>query len=234
MRVHLGIADASRTPTGPDGGVDVRSRTAIAQVKRVAAQTGRPDIQRLVGAKGRDASLRLLFYSASGYSETAKQYADEMQVALFVYSIAGAVKPLNGAARLLGVGASRGGSVVASSKLSASQRAMLRTQTPNAKPTSLRGPAFWLLVGTVFGWHSLSDVLHNVDSPWRASEPAYAAVCGLIVLLAAVTLIRRVRRVFTAENTNVPATPSAALFSASPTSGPGSESSDPSRDAHEG
>lgn len=93
----MGFADAQETPVGPDGGVDVRSRRAIAQVKFRGAQTGRADVQRLVGARGREV-LDLFFFTIAGYSARAVEYATEMDVALFTYDPTGALSPHSPAA----------------------------------------------------------------------------------------------------------------------------------------
>lgn len=84
----LGYHDARVTRVGADGGVDVRASGAIAQVKFRGGMTSRPDVQRLVGAAGRQ-RLQLLFFSASGYSSKAVEYAIEMDVALFTYTPTG-------------------------------------------------------------------------------------------------------------------------------------------------
>ena len=44
---YMGFVDAYPTPPGPDGGVDVDSTGAVAQVKAELAPTGRPRIQQL-------------------------------------------------------------------------------------------------------------------------------------------------------------------------------------------
>lgn len=93
-----GCGDARPTKGGADGGIDVRSKSALAQVKYEASQVGRPAVQRLVGARGHGAH-RLLFFTGTGYSRTALQYADEMGVALFTYEITGRVSPVNEHAR---------------------------------------------------------------------------------------------------------------------------------------
>lgn len=94
----MGFPDARETPVGPDGGVDVRSRAAIAQVKFRGAQTPRSDVQRVAGARGRDQHLALFFFSASGYSSHAIEYAADMDVALFTYDPTGALAPHSPAA----------------------------------------------------------------------------------------------------------------------------------------
>lgn len=95
MRGH-GYPDARTTTGGADGGIDVRSRKAIAQVKMEGKAVGRPALQRLVGARGNNTQLELLFFSASGYTDTAKKYANEMRIALLTYDTAGHVRAANG------------------------------------------------------------------------------------------------------------------------------------------
>lgn len=97
----LGFADARVTGAGADGGIDVVAAGAIAQVKWKAAQTGRPDLQRLVGARGNDTGQRLLFYSGSPYSRHAHAYADAVGMGLFTYDPSGAAQPVNDHARHL-------------------------------------------------------------------------------------------------------------------------------------
>lgn len=88
-----GYTDAAVTTRGADGGIDVRSRRAVAQVKFVTAKTGRPDIQKLVGASRPD--LQRFFFSRSGYSKTAVTFAVSAGVALFTYDRLGRVYPAN-------------------------------------------------------------------------------------------------------------------------------------------
>lgn len=94
-----GYHDARVTPSGSDGGVDVRAANALAQVKREAKPVGRPTVQRLVGARGRDVSLQLLFFSQSGYSQGALEYASQVGMALFRYDAAGSMTGSNITAR---------------------------------------------------------------------------------------------------------------------------------------
>lgn len=94
-----GYSDARVTNRGADGGIDVRSRRAVAQVKYVTAKTGRPDIQKLVGASRHD--VQRFFFSHSGYSKTAVTYAISAGVALFTYDALGRVQPFNAHARVV-------------------------------------------------------------------------------------------------------------------------------------
>lgn len=80
---RLGFHDATLTSPGADRGLDVVATGAAAQVKALASPVGRPDVQRLVGA-GINAG-QLLFFSLSGYSARAIEYADDADVALFTF-----------------------------------------------------------------------------------------------------------------------------------------------------
>jgi hypothetical protein len=80
----LGYWDAHSQPKGIDAGVDVVSAGALAQVKWRSAVAGRPELQRLYGAREDRRHLALLFFATSGYSEHAKQYADRVGIHLFV------------------------------------------------------------------------------------------------------------------------------------------------------
>jgi hypothetical protein len=89
-----GYTDARVTGGGADGGVDVRAAHAVAQVKFQAAQVGRPALQRLVGAAGRS-GRQLVFFTGTGYSQQAIAYANEYCIALYAYSLDGAVTAVN-------------------------------------------------------------------------------------------------------------------------------------------
>ena len=94
---ELGFNDVSLTPAGTDGGIDVAADDAAAQVKHYAkSPIGAPAIQQLRGAAvGKDWAL---FYSLSGYTKSAVDYANAATVALFQYDENGIVEPRNNAA----------------------------------------------------------------------------------------------------------------------------------------
>ncbi|RZL83051.1 MAG: hypothetical protein EOP32_08975 [Rhodococcus sp. (in: high G+C Gram-positive bacteria)] len=96
---EMGFKDAKATAVGADAGIDVQASAAIGQVKWQGGQVGRPDIQRLYGARGHRHHLQLFFFSASGYSKGAIQYADESDVKLFTYAPTGVVTPANRVAK---------------------------------------------------------------------------------------------------------------------------------------
>lgn len=100
MREH-GFADARVTQRGADGGVDVLSSKALAQVKYQTNYVGRPLLQRLLGARGVAQDKHLLFFTGSSYTATARNYADTTSIALFTYELDGTVHPVNGAAERL-------------------------------------------------------------------------------------------------------------------------------------
>ncbi|MEV7128222.1 restriction endonuclease [Streptomyces sp. NPDC093260] len=96
---HWGYEDARARPGGSDGGVDVRSRRALGQVKYQGAAVGRPELQRLFGARGRAMDKDLLFFTGSSYAATAVEYAAENGIALFVYGLDGSMSAVNALAR---------------------------------------------------------------------------------------------------------------------------------------
>lgn len=95
----LGHRDALPTPVGADGGIDVTSRGAIAQVKYRAQITGRPDLQKLVGAREHDLTVELWFFSSSKYSAQAMEYADRLNIRLLTFDARGALHAHNDLAR---------------------------------------------------------------------------------------------------------------------------------------
>ncbi|MEU9802225.1 restriction endonuclease [Streptomyces sp. NPDC051000] len=92
---HWGYLDATARPGGSDGGVDVRSARALGQVKYQAAAVGRPELQRLFGARGQRLDRQLFFFTGSGYTTTAVTYALENDIALFVYGLDGSMAAVN-------------------------------------------------------------------------------------------------------------------------------------------
>lgn len=91
-----GYLDAVATTGGADGGIDVRSNHALAQVKWRGGVVGRPDLQRLYGARSGDVTKELIFFSASGYSSAAVAYARQADIRLFIYDPVGSVTPVVG------------------------------------------------------------------------------------------------------------------------------------------
>jgi len=101
---HLGFHDARCAGAGTDGGVDVRSGEAVAQVKAQLTPVGRPELQALYGV-ARSEGRRPLFFSLMSYTAAALAWADEVGMALFRFDHAGAVEAVNAAAEELLVAA---------------------------------------------------------------------------------------------------------------------------------
>jgi len=99
---EMGFSDAAVTVSGPDGGIDVRAGSAVAQVKLWYRPVGTPELQRLFGARGNQRHLKMLFFARSGYARGAIRYGDEHEIALFTFDEAGALRPENVHARALG------------------------------------------------------------------------------------------------------------------------------------
>lgn len=95
----LGFSDAVLTGPGTDNGIDVKAMYAVAQVKNLSQPVGQPDLQRLVGAN--ELGKTMLFYSSSGYSRQACDYAERIGIALFRFDPPGAPAPVSSTARRL-------------------------------------------------------------------------------------------------------------------------------------
>ncbi|MEV0853789.1 restriction endonuclease [Nocardia fluminea] len=157
----LGFSDARVTASGADGGIDVRASGAIAQVKWRAGQVGRPELQRLFGARGKKFELLLFFFAASPYSTHAVSYANEVDMALYTYDPTGRITAVNAVAKRIAVRACapavdapsrpasetrpRASAVASRQREQAAQRkialAKAREQPKAARSTEIRPPA---------------------------------------------------------------------------------------------
>lgn len=97
---YLGFVDAIPTPAGSDGGIDVVSRYAIAQVKMEGIATGRPVIQALLGVATIEGKMPVAF-SLAGYTTQALEWADRARVACFEFAVDGSMVAVNAIAREL-------------------------------------------------------------------------------------------------------------------------------------
>ena len=99
---YFGFYDATLTTSGADGGIDVSSSQALAQVKFESTNTGRPVIQALAG-EAHNQGKSALFFSLSGYTKGAISWAEEsrIQVALFKYDRSGNMEGVNQAAKTI-------------------------------------------------------------------------------------------------------------------------------------
>ncbi|WP_181435249.1 restriction endonuclease [Curtobacterium sp. MCBD17_019] len=83
----MGLDGAQVTQLSNDGGIDVEQADWVAQVKNYSAGTnvGRPEVQNIYGVAMAEAK-RAMFFTSSGYSAGAIEFADRVGAALFVYS----------------------------------------------------------------------------------------------------------------------------------------------------
>ncbi|MCD1287801.1 MULTISPECIES: restriction endonuclease [unclassified Brevibacterium] len=95
-----GFTNVVPTGLGADGGIDVESTEAIAQVKLEGRRSSREQLQRLYGiAAHRD--VLALFFSLGGYSAQAIQWAEETGMHLFEFEFDGTVIPRSSLAKQL-------------------------------------------------------------------------------------------------------------------------------------
>ncbi|MBT1194040.1 MULTISPECIES: restriction endonuclease [Rhodococcoides] len=83
MRRH-GYTDAKLTAGGADGGIDVLSRRAVAQVKHHAKPVGISEMQRIHGIAA-STRKKALFFSASGFTPKALAWAKKHRIECYTY-----------------------------------------------------------------------------------------------------------------------------------------------------
>lgn len=123
MRGTLELEAVALTRSGADGGIDVRSATAAAQVKHYASPVGAPEIQKAKGAS--HGAEHALFFALSGFTKQAIEYASTAGVALFSYTIYGDVTPRNAPARMLLESAPQNAARIAAAKAAQATREAL-------------------------------------------------------------------------------------------------------------
>lgn len=102
---YMGWPAARPTVATGDNGIDVMGQepslgVVAAQVKFEAKKTGRPAIQGLYGAGHGISASHWMFFSSAGYSPMAVEWADQMRVGLFRFTLDGAIEPNNATGRL--------------------------------------------------------------------------------------------------------------------------------------
>lgn len=95
----MGFLDAQIFPGGgADGGVDVTSLEAVAQVKATVGKVGRPVIQQISGI-ARLEGKRALCFAIGGFTPDASHWAVQADVALYEFDLIGTAHPVNAYAR---------------------------------------------------------------------------------------------------------------------------------------
>lgn len=84
MRAN-GFRDARLTDRGADGGVDIRARRAVAQVKDWQSNVGAPAVRELFGIAQAEGA-KALFFAGKGYTAQAATFADAQGVARYTLS----------------------------------------------------------------------------------------------------------------------------------------------------
>lgn len=100
MKEVLEFADATLHDPGPDGGVDVSSKNAAAQVKYHINKVGFPYVAQIKGVAVTSGRIPV-FYSRAGYIASAFTFASKSGVALFAWQDGGSPAPCNAAASAL-------------------------------------------------------------------------------------------------------------------------------------
>lgn len=95
----IGFTDARLTPPGPDGGIDVVSIDAVAQVKWHVAQIGSPELQALFGIAALQGKAALFF--AQRYSAEALKWGTKSKMALFRFKTSGDIEAVSSEAKRL-------------------------------------------------------------------------------------------------------------------------------------
>lgn len=96
----IGLANVRVTPPGADGGVDVVSDQAVAQVKAEMVPIGRPVVQQVAGIASVDQKHGAVF-SLAGFTQEAATWADVAGVSLFRFDLQGIPEPMNRHAKLM-------------------------------------------------------------------------------------------------------------------------------------
>lgn len=94
---HIGHTDARLTTSGRDGGIDIVSKSVVAQVKWHVAQVGSPDLQALFGIATHEKKIAVFF--AQRYSPDALRWGNKTKMALFRFTASGQIEPANATAR---------------------------------------------------------------------------------------------------------------------------------------
>lgn len=187
---HWGYEDARAQPGGSDGGVDVRSRRALGQVKYQAAAVGRPELQRLFGARGRALDKDLLFFTGSSYAATAIGYAAENGIALFVYGLDGSMTAVNAPARRIATAPASTPSIsLAGSAPSTPAPVITSAPAPGPPPREVRPGMGRIVLGLVL----MAVALFIPGSESFEPRPSRALATLLLVVVPTVLIVSGMR-----------------------------------------
>lgn len=87
----IGFTNVKLSPVGPDGGIDVTSDEALAQVKLEGRSSTREQLQRLTGISLTQGTAAI-FFSLAGYTKAALDWAEATDMALFEFAYDGSLE----------------------------------------------------------------------------------------------------------------------------------------------
>ena len=197
-----GYSDAQVTAGGADGGIDVDSTHAVAQVKFKAQQVGGPDVQRLAGAGFSHPGKQLIFFTGTSYSSQAYQASELANVALFTYELNGDVAPANAMAAYIATPGNEARRAGAANRFGATRPSGSKTShTPRTSQGCLaalfiaifRFYKWFLLKFLEFGAEVIRVALHQVGRTSSRFPPptrnTFFRAGGFLVFMSLVVLI---------------------------------------------
>jgi Restriction endonuclease len=95
---YWGYTNVAATGLGTDGGIDVVSTEAVAQVKAETSATGRPRVQQHHGVAVSEGKIAI-FFALGGFTPEARTYAEQNGILLFQFDLQGEPEPVNTLAR---------------------------------------------------------------------------------------------------------------------------------------
>ncbi|MFZ2178586.1 MAG: restriction endonuclease [Rhodococcus sp. (in: high G+C Gram-positive bacteria)] len=161
----LGYADATALPGGADGGIDVYSSQAYAQVKWRGGTAGTHDLENLYGARGTSRSRELLYFSRAGYTDDAREYANAVGIALFGCEPDGDTPPVG----------DRALDLVSAARNSAARNSKIAAET---EPPAVQKPAS---PAHMIAGNAWAGVARFLGAHWRI---ICAVLCTVTLLIA--------------------------------------------------
>ena len=191
MRRH-GFPDATVMNGGVDTGVHVIASRAAAQVRTSFAPVEPEDLSRLVRDSRTMSGCQRIFFSLSGYSDRAMQFAEEHCIALLVVGRDGSVVPANAWGENL-FGSRFGGDPLPARPQPPAAPAALAAPAAPAKGSAWKHPMTWYIIGgflLALTTAGVSDIFKGED----VGESLSATLFCLISAWASFRYARRLER----------------------------------------
>lgn len=190
----FGFVDATALPGGPDGGIDVYSQRAYAQVKWRGGIADKGDLENLYGARGLDHKRALVYFSGADYTESATEYAASVGIALFVFDRTGEVTPVDRRARDL-----------MDSRIETRRAAPAKTADQNPSAALAMAQSVWVRVRELWmrHWPLIGAVWFTVSlvaapfSDWPVGVRVVVTILSVVLAPVFWTICLRNRQVLT-------------------------------------